>query len=62
MPFSIGAGLDTLRDNLYIRILRALQFLFAVVVLGVSAASAADWHDLSCGIPGKVAYNIAAVS
>lgn len=62
MPLSIGPGLLTLRENLLIRILRGLQFILAVVVLAVSASNISNWHELYCSTPGKLAYNIAAVS
>ena len=62
MPLSLGGINDSLRDSLYIKILRGVQLGLAIVVLGVSASNASTWTDLECSVPGKLGYNIAAVS
>ena len=42
--------------------LRFAQAVIAIVALGITGSDAAGWHDLGCGTPAKVAYNISAVS
>ncbi|KAL9038738.1 MAG: hypothetical protein Q9180_002951 [Flavoplaca navasiana] len=39
---------------------RLLQMLITIIVLGIVASSASDFGSLSCSVPSKLGYNIAA--
>lgn len=51
----------TLRKQPILWALRFVQAVVAIIALGITGSQAAVWHDIGCGTPAKVGYNIAAV-
>ncbi|KAL8747854.1 MAG: hypothetical protein Q9190_000302 [Brigantiaea leucoxantha] len=39
---------------------RLLQMVITIIILAVAASSAADFNKISCSVPGKLGYNVAA--
>ncbi|KAI9807979.1 MAG: hypothetical protein M1825_005286 [Sarcosagium campestre] len=40
-------------------ILRIVQLVFSIIVLGLAASDAADWKKSECSIPAKLSFNLA---
>lgn len=45
----------------WIWFIRIFQIFVTLVILGITAANAASFGNVSCGVPGKLAWNLACV-
>jgi len=52
----------SLRSNTFLWYMRIIQAIGAVLVLGITASNAADWHSWKCSLPTRLTENLAIAS
>lgn len=57
----IFANADASRPWVFIWPIRLVQWVFALIALGLAASDASDWGDIGCHSPARLNLNIAVV-